>query len=88
MTCKEFDIKFDKIDIIEGVCVGYNCEQTDKLVDAYIDSLEAIAELEAPKNYNGCKWHGCNYDIYQDVGKQCNRVNKGIDYYEPKDNHD
>jgi len=52
----------------------------------HIKSLEArIAELEAHRSCNGCKWHGCNYTIYQDTCKQCGRINNMTDYYEPKE---
>lgn len=51
--------------------------------DTYIGSLESkIAELEAPKSCFGCKYltqYGCN------VCAVCERHEKCIDRYEPKD---
>ena len=55
MTREEFDIEFDKIDIVEGSSMGYACTQLDEVVDAYVASLEArIAELQAPKLCDNC----------------------------------
>ncbi len=47
MTREEFDRQWENIDIVQGCSIGYNCSQTDNIVDAYVATLEArIAELE------------------------------------------
>jgi hypothetical protein len=55
MTREEFDRQWENIDIVQGCSIGYNCSQTDNIVDAYVATLEArIAELEALQTPKSC----------------------------------
>jgi hypothetical protein len=85
MTREEFDRQWENIDIVQGCSIGYNCSQTDNIVDAYVATLEArIAELEALQastNCIGCRYHNILLEF-----KPCDMCcNSHDNLYEPKD---
>jgi hypothetical protein len=91
MTRDEFDRQWENIDIVQGCSIGYNCSQTDNIVDAYVDTLEArIAELEALQSRydNGQLQYYKLWDMYSDLKKQLEPKNcDGCKWYIPQDVH-